>query len=95
MNKITPNRIAIFKSEVMMKKASIVVVGSTAEAQRVVRRIDLPKNPGERVRDLTVSEQRDVQPEFRSLVQLPLRRWGASRAVLPFSEFAHRDRRFC
>ena len=45
--------------------------------------------------DLTGAEHRDVQPEFRSLVRLRLRRWAASTAVLPFSESARRDRRSC
>src|SRR5258707_8294114 len=95
MNKIPPSRIAIFSSEVMMKKESIVVVSSTDEAPRVVRLVESSTHRDELAPDLTVAEHRDVQPGPRSLVRLLLRRWDESAAVLPLSESARRDRRFC
>src|SRR5882724_5069356 len=95
MNKITPNRIAIFSSEVMMKKKSIVVVSFTDEAPRVVRLVESSTHRDELAPDPTVAEHRDVQPGPRSLVRLLLRRRDASAAVLPFSESARRDPRFC
>src|SRR5882724_3624543 len=95
MNKIPPSRIAIFSSEVMMKKKSIVVVSSIDEAPRVVRLVESSTHRDELAADLTVAEHRDVQPGPRSLVRLLLRRWDASAAVLPFPESARRDRRFC
>src|SRR6188474_1147342 len=95
MNKIIPSRIAIFRSEVMMKKESIVVVSSTPEALRAVRLFDSLTNRVELVRGPTVSEHCDVQPEFRSLVRWLLRRWDASATVLPSPESARRDLRFC
>src|SRR5215471_9075156 len=95
MNKITPSKIAILSSAVMMKKKSIVGIVSSAEAPLVVRFVEPLTDRDELVRDPTVSEQRDVQPGRRSLLQLPLRRWDASAATLPFSESARRDRQFC
>src|SRR5580765_4563205 len=95
MNKITPSRIAIFSSEVMMKKKSSVVVSSTGQAPGVVRLPESSTHRDELALDLTGAERRDVQLGLRSLVRLLLRRWDASAAILLFPESARRDRRFC
>src|SRR5262245_61817692 len=92
MNKITPRRIAIFSSEVMMKKESIALVCFTAEGQLVVQclthRVALAA-------ERTLGEQCDAQPESRSLVRLLRSRPVPSAAALPFAECAPRGRRFC
>src|SRR4029453_16961566 len=95
MNKITPSRIRILSSETMMKKESIAVLCFTAEAPLVVLLVGSSTHRDELVPYLTVSKKRDVQPEFRSLVRLLLRRWDASAAVLPTAESARQYRRFC
>src|SRR6478752_1394899 len=95
MNKITPRRIAIFSSEVMMKKKSIAVVKFTAEAPFLVRPVELSMHRDELARDPTRAEHRDVQPEPRWLVRLLLRRRDVSAATLQFPKCARRGRRFC
>src|SRR3954451_13140197 len=94
MNKITPSRIAIFSSEVMMKKKSIAVVSFTAEAPLLVRLVELSMHWDELARDPTRAEHRGVQPGPPWLVRLLLRRWDASVATLQFPGRARRDRLF-
>src|SRR3954470_14373623 len=95
MNKITPSRIAIFSSDVIMKKKSIAVVSFTAEAPLLVRLVELSMHWDELARDPTRAEHRGVQPGPPWLVRLLLRRWDASVATLQFPGRARRDRRFC
>src|SRR4029077_7361293 len=94
MNKITPSRIAIFSSEVMMKKKSIVV-SFTDQVSLVVRLLDSSTHRHELRRDLSLIEHYGVQPGPRWLVRLLLRRRNASAATLQCPECARRDRRFC
>src|SRR5258705_2596590 len=94
MNKITPSRIAIFSSEVMMKKKSIVV-SYAAEVSLGFRLLDSSTHRHELRRDPILSEHCGVQPGSRWLVRLLLRRWDASAAILQCPESARRDRRFC
>src|SRR3954452_2432092 len=95
MNKITPSRIAIFSSDVMMKKKSIAVLNFTAWAPLLVRLVGSSMHRDERSLDPPRGEHCDVQPGPRWLVRLLLRRWDVSEAILPFRERARRDRQFC
>src|SRR4051794_26267635 len=95
MNKIAPNRIAIFSSDVMMKKKSIAVLNFTAWTPLLVRLVGSSMHPDELARDPSRAEHCDVQPGLRWLVRLLLRRWDVSEAILPFRELARRDRQFC
>src|SRR5262249_44196332 len=92
MNKITPRRIAIFSSEMMMKKEFIAVANSTAEGLLLVQ---CSTRRDEGAPDATVVEPCGVLPGSQPLAGLLLRRRDASAAVLPYAECAHRDRRFC
>src|SRR5262249_23772437 len=82
------SRIAIFNSDVMTKKKSIVVVSFTGAAlvRRSARRHALGSHA-------PVRELRCVLPEFRSLVRLLRSHQVPSAAVLLFSRSARRYRR--
>src|SRR5215472_18318431 len=91
MNKITPNRIAIFSSDVMMKNKSMVVVSSTAAAPLHVQ---CSTHSHALERRAPARELRGALPEFRLLPRLLSRLVDASAAALQFLECARRDRRF-
>ena len=69
MNKITPSRIAIFSSEVMMKKRSIVVVSSTDEALPVIRLVESSTNRDELGPDLTGADFQNLRAEIADFAE--------------------------